>query len=137
MCGVVLARGNIFAVVILVILRSRNDDVVARINQSFLSETIETLEFAHVGEEITSESVGHQCGEKCDSHVNCENEACHLLFIQCHKCAEKYDNCCSKACSDINKLPYEEQKRLRKGKKNSNKIFKKGRSKALKFKKTS
>ena len=79
----------------------------------------------------------HQCGEKCDTHVNCENEACHLLFIQCHKCAEKYDNCCSKACSDINKLPYEEQKRLRKGKKNSNKIFKKGRSKALKFKKTS
>ena len=79
----------------------------------------------------------HQCGEKCDTHVNCENEACHLLFIQCHKCAEKYDNCCSKACSDINQLPYEEQKRLRKGKKNSNKIFKKGRSKALKFKKTS
>ena len=79
----------------------------------------------------------HQCGEKCDTHVNCENEACHLLFIQCQKCAEKYDNCCSKDCSDINKLPYEEQKKLRKGKKNSNKIFKKGRSKALRFKKTS
>lgn len=79
----------------------------------------------------------HQCGEKCDTHVNCENEACHLLFIQCQKCAEKYDNCCSKDCSDINKLPYEEQKKLRKGEKNSNKIFKKGRSKALRFKKTS
>ncbi len=76
----------------------------------------------------------HQCGEPCDTHVNCANEACHLLFIQCKSCAKKMDNCCSTDCQNIIKLPYEEQKRLRAGKKNSNKIFKKGRSKALKFK---
>jgi UPF0176 protein len=76
----------------------------------------------------------HQCGKPCDTHTNCANEACHLLFIQCEECAEKMENCCSSKCQDIIQLPYEEQKRLRAGKANSNKIFKKGRSKALKFK---
>jgi UPF0176 protein len=28
----------------------------------------------------------HQCGSPCDVHVNCANEACHLLFIQCKDC---------------------------------------------------
>lgn len=76
----------------------------------------------------------HQCGEPCDTHVNCANEACHLLFIQCEKCAEKMDHCCSEECKNTVALPYEEQKKLRKGKGNSNKIFKKGRSEKLKFK---
>ena len=71
----------------------------------------------------------HQCGDKCDEHVNCNNEACHLLFIQCESCAKKYDGCCSIECSEINSLPLEKQKDLRRGKKNSNKIFKKGRFK--------
>ena len=71
----------------------------------------------------------HQCGDKCDEHVNCNNEACHLLFIQCESCAKKYDGCCSIECSEINSLPIEKQKELRRGKKNSNKIFKKGRFK--------
>ena len=35
----------------------------------------------------------HQCDEKCDNHVNCNNEACHLLFLQCEKCYEKYSGC--------------------------------------------
>ena len=71
----------------------------------------------------------HQCGDKCDEHVNCNNEACHLLFIQCESCAKKYDGCCSIECSEINSLLIEKQKELRRGKKNSNKIFKKGRFK--------
>ncbi len=77
----------------------------------------------------------HQCGKPCDTHVNCANEACHLLFIQCADCAEVMNNCCSDSCKEINALPFEEQKRLRKGKHASNKIFKKGRSEVLKFKK--
>jgi len=87
-------------------------------------------------EKITDDIIAkcHQCGEACDTHVNCDNEACHLLFIQCTSCAEKMDNCCSQECKEINALPYEEQKALRKGKHNSNKIFKKGRSEVLKFK---
>ncbi len=77
----------------------------------------------------------HQCGEACDIHVNCDNEACHLLFIQCPSCQEKMNTCCSNECKEVAALPYEEQKAMRKGKGNSNKIFKKGRSAALKFKK--
>jgi len=88
------------------------------------------------GERISEDVIArcHQCGKPCDTHVNCANEACHLLFIQCDDCAEKMENCCSADCQDIIQLPYEEQKRLRAGKKNSNKIFKKGRSPVLKFK---
>ena len=77
----------------------------------------------------------HQCGEPCDEHVNCDNEACHLLFIQCKSCSEKMNTCCSDTCKNIASLPFVEQKTLRKGKGNSNKIFKKGRSEVLKFKK--
>lgn len=77
----------------------------------------------------------HQCGEACDHHVNCDNEACHLLFIQCSACQEKMNTCCSEDCKEIASLSFEEQKELRKGKGNSNKIFKKGRSEALKYKK--
>jgi UPF0176 protein len=86
-------------------------------------------------EQISDEviAVCHQCGTPCDTHVNCANEACHLLFIQCPTCAEAHNNCCSDACSDIVQLPEDQQKRLRKGTKNSNKIFKKGRSEDLAF----
>ncbi len=76
----------------------------------------------------------HQCGKACDTHVNCANEACHLLFIQCEECAEKMDNCCCDACKEVIALPFAEQKKLRRGKVVSNKIFKKGRSEVLKFK---
>ena len=77
----------------------------------------------------------HQCGTSADTHTNCANEACHLLFIQCDACAEKMENTCSTACQEIIHLPYEQQVELRKGKHASNKIFKKGRSEVLKFKK--
>lgn len=77
----------------------------------------------------------HQCGEPFDSHVNCANEACHLLFIQCPKCQEKMNTCCSIECKEVAALPFEVQKELRKGTHNSNKIFKKGRSEKLIFKK--
>ena len=89
------------------------------------------------GERISEDIISncHQCGNPCDTHENCANEACHLLFIQCESCASKMQNCCSQECVDIIQLPYEEQKKLRSGKGNSNKIFKKGRSEKLKFQK--
>ena len=88
------------------------------------------------GERISEEIISkcHQCGAPSDIHVNCDNQACHLLFIQCESCQEKMQTCCSSDCQDIINLPEEEQKALRKGKYNSNKIFKKGRSEVLKFK---
>ncbi|HLW32254.1 MAG TPA: rhodanese-related sulfurtransferase [Aequorivita sp.] len=87
------------------------------------------------GERITEDVISHchQCGEACDTHVNCANEACHLLFLQCDTCAVAMENCCSNECIEIIHLPEEEQKRLRQGIPNSNKIFKKGRSEKLKF----
>lgn len=89
------------------------------------------------GERISEDIIAqcHQCGASCDTHVNCANEACHLLFIQCEACATKMDQCCSDACKEVVALPYEERKKLRKGQVVSNKIFKKGRSEVLKFKK--
>ena len=89
-----------------------------------------------LGERISDDIVSncHQCGKPCDSHINCINESCHLLFIQCDNCKEKMNSCCSNECMEIIELSFEEQKSLRKGKHNSNKIFKKGRSAKLKFK---
>ncbi|TNE54521.1 MAG: rhodanese-related sulfurtransferase [Bacteroidetes bacterium] len=89
------------------------------------------------GERISDEVISscHQCGEPFDTHTNCVNDGCHLLFIQCDSCREKYDNCCSQECADILKLPIEEQKALRKNNMVSNKIFKKGRSEKLIYKK--
>ena len=75
----------------------------------------------------------HQCGKPCDTHVNCTNVHCNLLFIQCDSCKEKMEHCCSKECVDVIHLPEDEQKELRKGKTVSNKIFKKGRSENIKF----
>jgi len=69
----------------------------------------------------------HQCGSPFDIHTNCANDACHLLFIQCDKCKEKMNNCCSYECMKINQMPFKTQKRLRKGQKSKNDIFKKGR----------
>ena len=89
-----------------------------------------------MGERISDEIVSncHQCGNPCDTHVNCANESCHLLFIQCNECKEKMNSCCSKECIDTIELSYDKQKHLRRGKRNSHKIFKKGRSNKLKFK---
>lgn len=88
-------------------------------------------------ERITEDVIAncHQCGKPADLHTNCANEACHLLFIQCDECKEAMENCCSSTCMEINRLPYEEQKALRKGQGNSNDIFKKGRADHLPYKK--
>ncbi|MFN3530325.1 MAG: rhodanese-related sulfurtransferase [Bacteroidia bacterium] len=83
-----------------------------------------------LGERISDEIIAHchQCGALADTHVNCANEACHLLFIQCEACAEKFNHCCSEACSHIYQLPEDRQKQIRKGlQKSTQNIFRKGR----------
>ena len=83
-----------------------------------------------LGESVSGEIIAHchQCGKPADTHTNCKNSGCHLLFIQCRECAEKFDGCCSKACLEIYHLPEEEQKKLRKGLQNGQKVFNKARS---------
>ena len=84
-----------------------------------------------LGERITDDIIArcHQCGNPCDTHRNCKNVACNLLFIQCEACAERYQGCCSMECNEIINLPEDEQKKLRKGKDAAIRIFSKGRFK--------
>ena len=82
-----------------------------------------------LGERVTGDVIAHchQCGKPADTHTNCKNEACHLLFIQCDECAEKYSGCCSNECLEVYQLPEEEQKMMRKGKENGMMVFNKSR----------
>lgn len=89
-----------------------------------------------LGERITDDIVSqcHQCGKPCDNHTNCENEGCHLLFIQCDECKAAMENCCSAECQEIIHMPLVDQVKLRRGVKNGNMIFRKGKSDKLLFK---
>jgi UPF0176 protein len=88
-----------------------------------------------LGERISDHiiSVCHQCGQRCDTHTNCKNDGCHLLFIQCESCATKYNGCCSQACADIIALPEEVQRALRRGISKGRQVFKKGRSENIRY----
>jgi len=69
-----------------------------------------------MGERITDEIISncHQCDESADSHTNCKNQACHILFIQCERCANEFGGCCSQECHEYSKLSIEDQRELRK-----------------------
>jgi UPF0176 protein len=81
-----------------------------------------------MGERITEDIIStcHQCGNPSDRHVNCANDDCHLLFIQCEACSEKTNGCCTPECMRIASLPLEEQMLLRKGgkKENAHSVYK-------------
>lgn len=57
---------------------------------------------ARMGESIDGQVIAkcHQCGTAYDTHSNCANDPCHLLFIQCPECASLYDACCSYECKE-------------------------------------
>ena len=88
-----------------------------------------------LGERITDDiiAVCHQCGKPCDDHTNCRNDGCHLLFIQCIECGEKYKGCCSEDCVETLALPPEKQKELRRGVNKGRQVFKKGRSEKIPY----
>ena len=81
-----------------------------------------------LGERIGNEIISacHQCGKPADTHINCANYECHLLFIQCEDCKKEMEGCCSKRCQNIIHLPIEEQRKIRKGivKENTQAIYK-------------
>jgi UPF0176 protein len=64
-----------------------------------------------LGERVGHEVIAHchQCGTLCDTHVNCANDYCHLLFIQCPSCGEKYEHTCSDLCKEYLHRSPEEQ----------------------------
>ena len=82
-----------------------------------------------LGARVTKEIISHchQCGKPADTHVNCINDSCHLLFIQCDECKEKMEGTCSKECFDFSHLPEKEQKRLRSGIDKGRNVFNKSR----------
>jgi UPF0176 protein len=82
-----------------------------------------------LAERISDEVIAtcHQCGEPFDHHTNCLNLGCHILFIQCNTCKEKYENCCSEECQNVTHLSEEEQKELRKKTPVVRNVYKKGR----------
>jgi UPF0176 protein len=86
-----------------------------------------------VSEEIISQC--HQCSKPADTHVNCVNDACHLLFIQCEECKEKMEGTCSDACLDFIHLPAEEQKKRRSGIDKGRNVFNKSRKRRIKTQK--
>lgn len=57
---------------------------------------------ARMGESINGQVIAkcHQCGAAYDTHSNCANDPCHLLFIQCPNCSTQYDGCCSNECKE-------------------------------------
>ncbi len=64
-----------------------------------------------LGERISDDVIAkcHQCGRVCDTHTNCANDACHILFIQCESCNTRYGGCCSDLCKDFTALSEEEK----------------------------
>lgn len=86
-----------------------------------------------LGERITEDIIAecHQCGQPCDTHTNCKNDGCHLLFIQCEACATQHQGCCSTACVEEYNLPEEEQRARRVGRENGVKIFNKSKDHPL------
>ncbi len=77
--------------------------------------------------------VGDICRAPADTHTNCKNEACHLLFIQCPICAIKYGGCCSDTCKGIINLPGEERKEMRKGVDKGRMVFNKSKQRQIKI----
>lgn len=82
-----------------------------------------------LGERITEDIISqcHQCGQPADTHTNCKNDGCHILFIQCEACATKFDGCCSEECQTVYNLPQETQKEMRKGIDKGNMVFNKSK----------
>ena len=88
----------------------RNKDMDSRfIGKNFVFD-------ARLGERITKDIIAncHLCGSPSDNHRDCNNDTCHILFIQCKKCEEKLNGCCSNECMDFALLPMSKQKELRK-----------------------
>ena len=86
-----------------------------------------------LGERITEDVIAqcHQCGKPCDTHTNCKNDGCHLLFIQCDECAMKYEGCCSEEYREEKKLPPDEQRAKRAGRENGMMVFNKSKQHPL------
>jgi UPF0176 protein len=60
-----------------------------------------------LGERITDDILSkcHICGAVSDRQLNCANEGCHVLMVQCEACGTRLNNCCSEECREISLKP--------------------------------
>lgn len=68
-----------------------------------------------LGERISEDVIAHchLCNtEKCDDHIHCKNQACHVLFICCSSCMKKKKGYCSYRCMAFDTLPIGLKKRM-------------------------
>ena len=89
-----------------------------------------------MGERISDGMISycHLCAkEKCDTHIHCKNQACHVLFLCCDACKEKKKGYCSYGCMLFDILP-EKIKKLLTHNNHKKKLeqFKKHRLKSIK-----
>jgi UPF0176 protein len=72
-----------------------------------------------VAEKITDDVLGKcfNCKNPCNTHVDCESDLCHALFLQCADCQTRLKRCCSTECMEFASLPKEERVLKRKGRK--------------------
>ncbi len=88
-----------------------------------------------MGERISDEIISycHLCSvAKCDTHVHCKNQACHVLFLGCESCIEKKKGYCSYKCMTFDRLPERMKKLLtRNNHKKKLEQFKKHRLKSV------
>ncbi len=58
---------------------------------------------SRMGERVTEDVLGRCtiCGVAADHHVNCANNACDKLFIQCANCSTSMNGACSLECKNI------------------------------------
>lgn len=86
-----------------------------------------------MGERVTDDVLArcHVCGNPSDTHVNCANPACHLLFIECDECRATMEGCCSTACRDIHRSPSPDKNAGKKPRRRKMNIFNSGRDTPL------
>ena len=70
-----------------------------------------------LGERITEDIIAkcHQCGKPADTHTNCVNSGCHLLFIQCEDCAKAFNGTVPKNVKTLLHCQKKNKKKLEKG----------------------
>ncbi len=104
---------------------------VKQVKEKALDNKFQGVNFVfdqRLAERVSADVIAHchQCGEPADTHVNCANTGCHLLFIQCGACAKKYSGCCSEECVEVMGMPAEKQREWRRVKRAAGN-FSKGR----------
>ncbi|MAV58520.1 MAG: hypothetical protein CMG07_01025 [Candidatus Marinimicrobia bacterium] len=98
------------------IIKYANDIKKNKVKSKFLGKNF--VFDNRLGENITNDIISncHQCNKLSNSHKNCNNSSCHILFIQCDNCEIKYRGSCSEKCMNFNKLDEQDQKKFLKNK---------------------